>query len=78
MRIRKAGSGMILVSGRGSGGTTTLSTGNALRQDGALRALGIDLEEEFGALYREIPVFSGHRENLAAAHQELFSISAGR
>ena len=38
---------MILVSGNGSGGTTTISTGNALRLDRDLRALGIDLDEEF-------------------------------
>ncbi|MCU0277183.1 MAG: GMC family oxidoreductase N-terminal domain-containing protein, partial [Acidobacteria bacterium] len=62
MRIHKSGAGMILASGHGSGGTTTLSTGNALRQDGALRKLGINLDEEFAELSREIPVFSGHQK----------------
>ena len=77
MRIRKAGAGMILVNGHGSGGTTTLSTGNALRRDGVLRALGIDLDEEFAELSREIPVFAGHQENGARARRA-FSPSAAR
>lgn len=74
MRIRKVGAGMILVSGHGSGGTTTISTGNALRQDGALRALGIDLDEEFGALAREIPVFAGHQEKWRPLTRNFFNI----
>jgi choline dehydrogenase-like flavoprotein len=75
MRIRKAGAGMILVSGRGSGGTTTLSAGNALRQDGALRELGIDLDEEFAALSREIPVFSGHQKIWRPLTARFFAIA---
>jgi choline dehydrogenase-like flavoprotein len=74
MRIHRTGAGMILVSGRGSGGTTTLSTGNALRQDGALRALGIDLDEEFAELFGEIPVFSGHQKIWRPLTRSLFSI----
>jgi choline dehydrogenase-like flavoprotein len=62
MRMRRAGAGMILVNGSCSGGTTTISTGNALRQDGALKELGIDLDEEFAELNREIPMFSGHQK----------------
>jgi choline dehydrogenase-like flavoprotein len=60
MRARKASGGMILISGRATGGTTTLSCGNALRQDDALRAIGIDLSPEFAELEREIPVTSDH------------------
>lgn len=74
MRIRRAGAGMILVSGSGSGGTTTLSTGNALRQDGALRKLGIDLDEEFSALDREIPVYAGHQEKWRPLTRNFFNI----
>ena len=48
--------GQVLVRGRGEGGTTTISCGNALRLDGDLKALGIDLEQEFAALEREVPV----------------------
>jgi choline dehydrogenase-like flavoprotein len=74
MRIRRAGAGMILVSGNGSGGTTTLSTGNALRRDGALQALGIDLDEEFAALSREIPVFAGHMHKWRPRTRDFFTI----
>ena len=74
MRIRQAGADMILVSGHGSGGTTTISTGNALRRDGDLRALGIDLDEEFGELAREIPVFSGHQEKWRPRTRDFFAI----
>lgn len=53
--------GQVLVRGRGLGGTTTISCGNALRLDGDLKALGINLEEEFAALAREVPVTAEHR-----------------
>jgi choline dehydrogenase-like flavoprotein len=74
MRIRKAAAGMILVSGRGTGGTTTLSAGNALRQDAALKALGIDLDREFAELALEIPVFTDHRGKWRPLTQRFFSI----
>ncbi len=74
MRIRQAGADMILVSGRGSGGTTTLSTGNALRRDEDLRALGIDLDEEFSELAREIPVFSGHQKKWRPRTRNFFTL----
>jgi len=74
MNIRKAGSGMILVSGHGSGGTTTISTGNALRQDGDLRQLGVDLDEEFDELAREIPVFAGHENKWRPTTRKFFAI----
>jgi choline dehydrogenase-like flavoprotein len=74
MRIRRAGAGMLLVCGRGTGGTTTLSTGNALRRDGALKELGIDLDEEFARLSREIPVYSDHQKIWRPLTERLFSI----
>ena len=74
MKIRMAGAGMILVSGRGTGGTTTISTGNALRRDQDLRALGIDLDEEFAELAGEIPVFSGHQDIWSPLTRDFFSI----
>ena len=74
MKIRKAGGGMILVSGRGTGGTTTISAGNALRRDQDLRALGIDLDEEFAELAGEIPVFSGHQNIWSPLTRAFFSI----
>jgi choline dehydrogenase-like flavoprotein len=74
MKIRKAGSGMILVSGSGSGGTTTISTGNAIRLDRDLRELGIDLDEEFAELYDEIPIFAGHQEKWRPLTRQFFAI----
>jgi choline dehydrogenase-like flavoprotein len=61
MKVRRTGAGMILVNGHGTGGTTTISAGNALRLDHDLRALGIDLDEEFSELADDIPVFAGHQ-----------------
>ena len=75
MKIHKAGGGMILVSGNGSGGTTTISAGNGLRLDQSLRALGIDLDEEFSELAGEIPVFSGHRKIWSLLTRKFFKIS---
>lgn len=74
MRIRRTGAGMLVVSGRATGGTTTLSTGNALRQDGTLKELGIDLDEEFAGLSREVPVFSGHQKTWRPLTARFFSI----
>lgn len=74
MQVRKAGAGMVLVSGSGSGGTTTINTGNALRLDRDLRGLGIDLDDEFGELYGEIPVFAGHREKWRPLTRRFFAI----
>jgi len=74
MRVHRAVSGMLVVRGRGTGGTTTLSTGNALRQDRALKKLGIDLDEEFAELSREIPMFSGHQKIWRPLPARFFSI----
>lgn len=60
MMVRKASGGMVLVNGVGEGGTTTLSAGNAIRCDGSLKAIGIDLDREFEELYREVPVSTDH------------------
>jgi choline dehydrogenase-like flavoprotein len=62
MRIRKGSGGMVLVSGRGTGGTTPLATANALRLDRDLKDLGIDLDPEFNELENEIPVTTAHQE----------------
>lgn len=60
MRISKTMDKMVLVRGHGTGGTTTLSAGNALRQDSALKEIGIDLDEEFIEIYNEIPITTDH------------------
>jgi choline dehydrogenase-like flavoprotein len=45
MQVRRTGE-MYLVNGIGVGGTTPMATGNGIRADAAIRALGIDLDPE--------------------------------
>jgi choline dehydrogenase-like flavoprotein len=77
MRVRAAARGLVLINGRGTGGTTTLSCGNALRRDAALQALGLDLSEEFAELAREIPVTVDHRRLWRETTRRLFDVFAG-
>lgn len=74
MKIRKTGERMILVNGIGFGGTTTISAGNALRVDRDLKALGIDLDEEFAELGREIPISVEHRRKWRESTKRLFAV----
>ena len=74
MKIVKSGHDMVLVKGTGLGGTTTLSAGNAIRQDRDLKAMGIDLDAEFHDLSREIPVSTGHQENWRPLTRKAFGI----
>jgi choline dehydrogenase-like flavoprotein len=75
MRVRRTAEGMVMVNGVGTGGTTTLSTGNALRMDGCLREIGINLDMEFAELAREIPVSTAHQRAWSPATRKLFDIS---
>jgi choline dehydrogenase-like flavoprotein len=75
MQVRKTKEGMALVSGRGHGGSTTISAGNALRMDADLREIGIDLDTEFSEIYREIPVSTDHRSRWRPATRRLFDIA---
>jgi choline dehydrogenase-like flavoprotein len=52
---------MLLVNGIGTGGTTTMATGNGIRMDDDLRALGLDLDPEFDEIAREIPISTAHQ-----------------
>jgi choline dehydrogenase-like flavoprotein len=61
MHARRDAGGMVLVTGHGTGGTTTLATGNALRLDAGLRRIGVDLDAEFGELAHEVPMTTNHR-----------------
>jgi choline dehydrogenase-like flavoprotein len=74
MRIRKAGNNMILVNGVGTGGTTTIATGNAMRMDRDLKALGIDLDEEFAEISREIPISTEHQKRWHPITRRLYEI----
>lgn len=71
MRVQSA-DGMVVVRGHGTGGTTTIGTGNALALDQGLRALGIDLEDEFTGLRREIPITTGHQPHWRATTRRVF------
>ncbi len=74
MKIQKTREGMVLVRGIGTGGTTTLATGNALRCDRGLKAIGIDLDAELAELDREIPISTVHQRFWNETTQRLFSV----
>jgi choline dehydrogenase-like flavoprotein len=74
MKIRKTREGMVLVCGMGTGGTTTLATGNALRADQGLREIGLNLDAEFEELSREVPISNAHQGRWREATRRLFSI----
>jgi len=74
MRVQKTADRMVLVKGICTGGTTTLSTGNAVRLDRDLKALGIDLDEEFAEIAAEVPVSKDHGNLWRTATKELFKI----
>jgi ferredoxin len=74
MRVRRSAEGLVHVNGAATGGTTTLSAGNALRMDGALRELGIDLDREFAELAREVPVSTAHSRSWSDATRRLFEL----
>ncbi len=74
MKIGKTVEKMVLVKGVGQGGTTTLSAGNAIRQDHDLKAIGINLDAEFQELYREIPIYADHQKKWHSLTQEVYHI----
>jgi choline dehydrogenase-like flavoprotein len=78
MQVSQAADQMILVRGRCLGGTTTLSAGNALRQDAKLRQLGIDLDQEFLELDQEIPITAEHQNLWGPTTRRLFEICQQR
>jgi choline dehydrogenase-like flavoprotein len=65
---------MIMVRGIGVGGTTTLATGNAVRYDGALRDMGIDLDAEFEELSQELPITTDHQKRWTEATQTMYRV----
>lgn len=74
MKIRKTEDKMILVNGIGTGGTTTISAGNAIRIDNGLRKIGINLDAEFEELYREVPITTEHQKYWNKTTNQLFDI----
>lgn len=73
MRIDKQ-SEMIMVYGRGVGGTTTLATGNAVRADEGLRKIGINLDEEFNELFQELPITTDHQRYWSPTTKKTFEV----
>src|SRR4029453_5051771 len=71
MQIRRTGD-MYLVNGIGVGGTTPMATGNGIRADAALRALGIDLDPEFDQIGREIHLSTEHERRWHPTTRRLF------
>jgi choline dehydrogenase-like flavoprotein len=71
IRVRRTPD-MLLVNGVGTGGTTTMATGNGIRMDGDLQALGLDLDREFEELAREIPITTTHRLRWHPTTRRLF------
>lgn len=65
---------LVMVYGRGVGGTTTLATGNAVRADEGLKRIGIDLDEEFDELYRELPITTDHQRHWSAITRQTFQM----
>lgn len=72
MQIRKTSEKMVLVNGIGTGGTTTISTGNALLMDRDLKKLGIDLSDEFNQIITDIPISTAHQKNWKRTTWQLF------
>ena len=71
IRIRRTPD-MLLVNGAGTGGTTTMATGNGIRMDQDLRALGLDLDREFEEITREIPITTAHQRRWHPTTRRLF------
>jgi hypothetical protein len=73
MQIRKTPE-MVLVNGIGTGGSTAICCGNAVRMDQDLRAIGIDLDGEFEEIYGEIPISTSHQKRWRKHTRQLFQI----
>jgi choline dehydrogenase-like flavoprotein len=71
IRIRRSPD-MLFVNGMGTGGTTTMATGNGIRMDEDLRALGLDLDPEFDEIAREIPITTAHQRRWHPTTRRLF------
>jgi len=73
-RISKTRDAMVLVHGAGIGGTTTLTCGNALRADKDLKQIGINLDNEFEEIKKEIHVTVDHHHLWRSTTRKLFAI----
>jgi choline dehydrogenase-like flavoprotein len=74
MKIRKTADRTVMVNGIGTGGTTTIATGNAVRLDADLKKCGIHLDQEFEELSHEIPISIDHQKRWRPVTRRLFEI----
>ena len=65
---------MVMVYGRGVGGTTTLATGNAVRADEGLKQIGINLDVEFSELQQELPITTDHQRFWSPVTKQTFDV----
>jgi choline dehydrogenase-like flavoprotein len=72
MNVQKAIGGMVLVRGVGLGGTTTISTGNAVRADDGLARIGIDCDDEFRWVKEHVPMVMQDPSSWKPVTRQLF------
>lgn len=65
---------MVMVRGIGLGGTTTIATGNAVRYDGALKEIGINLDKQFDELYKELPITTDHQSKWTKTTGDMYEV----
>ena len=61
-----------IARGIGIGGTTTLATGNAVRFDDDLKAIGINLDREFEKLNSMVPITTDHKKKWNSSMNKMF------
>lgn len=66
--------GMVVVRGKGIGGTTTLSAANGIRYDEPLKELGIDLDPEFEDIFNEVSVTTKHQLGWSVVTKKMYSV----
>lgn len=74
MQIRKT-QDIVLVNGIGTGGTTAICAGNAVRMDQDLQSIGVNLDAEFEEIYQQIPISMAHQKRWRKHTKQLFTIS---
>jgi choline dehydrogenase-like flavoprotein len=72
MDARRSSKDLVLVRGLAAGGCTVLSCGNLVRADNGLKALGLDLSDEFDELERLIGVGTVPRERWRPVSGKMF------
>ncbi len=73
MRVQRS-DGIILIRGAGTGGSTPMSMGSAIRADASLKAIGLNLDPEFEEIAREIPSSTDHARQWLPSTRRLFEV----